>query len=210
MNHFLIFLIGIIFLGIFGMVHGEDAKNIGAAQADNKKATFAGGCFWCMEPPFAQLEGVISATSGYAGGDVKEPTYEQVCSGKTGHAEAVEIVYDPSKITYSELLDVFWKNIDPTQINGQFADRGTQYRTAVFYHDEEQKGIAEASKEKLQQSGKYDKPIVTEVVPAAEFYKAEDYHQDYYKKNPVRYKYYRQGSGREQYLKKPHPPAPSP
>jgi methionine-S-sulfoxide reductase len=202
-NHFLIFLtISIIFWGIFGAVHGEEAKNIGKTQADNKKATFAGGCFWCMEPPFAQLKGVISVTSGYIGGNVKNPTYEQVCSGETGHAEAVEIVYDPSKISYSELLDVFWKNIDPTQINGQFADRGTQYKTAIFYHDAEQKRSAEASKETLQASGKYDKAIVTEIVPAAEFYRAEDYHQDYHRKNPVRYQYYRQGSGREQYLKK--------
>jgi len=201
MNHFLIFLISMVVLSIFGAVHGEDTKNTDTAQTEYKKATFAGGCFWCMEPPFAQLEGVISTTSGYAGGYVKNPTYEQVCSGKTGHAEAVEIVYDPSKITYSELLDVFWKNIDPTQMNGQFADMGTQYRTAVFYHDEEQKRLAEASKETLRKSGKYDKAIVTEIVPAGEFYKAEDYHQNYYRKNPVRYKYYRQGSGREQYLK---------
>ncbi len=164
-------------------------------------ATFAGGCFWCMEGPFEQLEGVRSVTSGYTGGMEKNPTYEQVSSGRTGHAEAVQIVYDPSKISYQTLLDVFWRQIDPTTPNAQFADHGTQYRTAVFYHTDEQQRLAAASKERLAASGTFEKPIVTEIVPASEFYPAEDYHQDYYKKNPLRYTLYRVGSGRDRYLK---------
>jgi methionine-S-sulfoxide reductase len=168
-----------------------------------QKATFAGGCFWCMEPPYEGLEGVVSVTSGYTGGAKKNPTYEEVSSGRTGHAEAVEIVFDPAKISYAQLLDVFWKNINPTTPNQQFADFGSQYRTAVFYHDAEQKRLAEASKAELGKLERYQKyPIVTEIVPAAEFYPAEDYHQNYYKKNPIRYKLYRKGSGREDYLKK--------
>ena len=176
------------------------AKKEGATQLG--KATFAGGCFWCMEHPFDALPGVRSTTSGYAGGAEKDPTYKEVSSGGTGHAEVIEIVYDPSKVTYSELLDVFWMNINPTDSGGQFADRGKQYRTAIFYHDEEQKKLAIASKEKLGKSGRYDSPIVTEITPASEFYKAEEYHQDYYEKNPLRYKFYRYGSGRDEYLKK--------
>ena len=173
-------------------------------EADMKRmeqATFAGGCFWCMEPPFEKLPGVISVTAGYTGGTEKHPTYEQVSSGKTGHAEAVQVVYDSSTISYEQLLDVFWMNIDPTTPNAQFADHGTQYRTAIFYHDEEQKRRAEASKAKLERSRKFKAPIVTEVVPASPFYPAEDYHQDYYKKNTIRYKLYRIGSGRDAYLK---------
>jgi methionine-S-sulfoxide reductase len=165
-----------------------------------EKATFAGGCFWCMQPPFDKLDGVASTTVGYTGGLEKNPTYKEVSSGKTGHAEAIQILYDPSQITYAQLLDVFWRNIDPTQVNGQFADRGRQYRTAIFYHNEEQKRLAEASKQALKDSGRYDKPIVTEVVPATEFYEAEDYHKDYYKKDPIRYKLYRYGSGRDWFL----------
>lgn len=165
-------------------------------------AMFAGGCFWCMEPPFEKLDGVSSVTSGYTGGTEQHPTYDQVSSGKTGHAESIQIHYDPSKINYQQLLEVFWMNIDPTQIRGQFADQGSQYRTAVFYHTDEQQQLAEASKDALQRSGKFDKPIVTEIVPASAFYPAEDYHQDYYKKNAIRYKLYRAGSGREGFLKK--------
>lgn len=165
-------------------------------------ATFAGGCFWCMEGPFEQLDGVLSVTSGYTGGATERPAYEEVSSGATGHAEAVRIVYDPSTVTYQQLLEVFWRNVDPTQADGQFADRGRQYRTAVFYHDEEQRRLAEGSKEALARSGKFNKPIVTEIVPASTFYPAEDYHQDYYRKNPLRYKLYRAGSGREGFLKK--------
>ena len=167
-----------------------------------EKATFAGGCFWCMQPPYDKLPGVISTTVGYTGGTKANPTYEEVCMGKTGHAEAVEIAYDPSKVSYSQLLDVFWKSIDPTTLNQQFADRGTQYRTAIFYHDEEQKKLAVASKEKLEKSGKFKKPIATEIIPASSFYPAEDYHQGYYKKCPIPYQLYKVGSGREGYLKK--------
>lgn len=165
-------------------------------------ATFAGGCFWCMEPPFEQLEGVVSVTSGYAGGTEPNPTYEEVASGKTGYAEAVHVTYEPSRITYEQLLEVFWRNIDPTTPNQQFADHGPQYRTTIFYHTEEQRRLAEASRAALARSGKFDKPLVTEIVPAGPFYPAEAYHQDYYKKNPLRYKLYRIGSGREGFLKR--------
>jgi len=172
------------------------------AGAQTEKATFAGGCFWCMEPPFEKLDGVTEVISGYTGGKKVNPTYEEVSYGGTGHLESVQIIYDPSKITYSELLDVFWKQIDPTDPNGQFVDRGSQYRSAIFYHNDEQKSLAEKSKEELNKSGKFGKPIVTEIIMAPAFYKAEDYHQDYYKKNPIRYKFYRYNSGRDQYLKK--------
>ena len=167
-----------------------------------EKATFAGGCFWCMQPPYDKLPGVVSTTVGYTGGTKAHPTYEEVCTGETGHAEAVEIVYDGSKVSYSQLLDVFWRSIDPTTLNQQFADRGTQYRTAVFYHNEEQKRLAIASKEELGKSGKFKKPIATEIVPASTFYPAEDTHQGYYKKCPIPYQLYKVGSGREGYLKK--------
>ena len=167
-----------------------------------EKATFAGGCFWCMEPPFDNLDGVISTTSGYTGGVEKNPTYEQVSSGRTGHLEAIEVLYDPSKVSYEQLLDVFWKNVDPTQGNGQFVDIGPQYRTAIFYHSEEQRRLSLESRNRLQESRKFAKPIVTEIRPAMQFYKAEDYHQDYYLNNPIRYKYYRWGSGRDPFLEK--------
>ncbi|MFQ5963775.1 MAG: peptide-methionine (S)-S-oxide reductase MsrA [Candidatus Scalinduaceae bacterium] len=167
-----------------------------------EKATFAGGCFWCMQHPFDELRGVATTTVGYAGGYKENPTYEEVCAGGTGHTEAIEILYDPSKVTYSELLDVFWRNINPITLNKQFADYGTQYRTAIFYHNKEQKRLAEESKEALAKSGKFDKPIVTEITYASTFYKAEEYHQKYYEKCPVRYKLYKSGSGRDQYLKK--------
>lgn len=172
------------------------------ADTKTEKATFAGGCFWCMETPFEKLDGVTEVISGYTGGKKVNPTYEEVSYGGTGHLESVQIIYDPSKITYSELLDVFWKQIDPTDPNGQFVDRGSQYRSVVFYHNDEQKGLAEKSKEELDKSGKFGKPIVTEIIMASAFYKAEEYHQDYYKKNPIRYKFYRYNSGRDQYLKK--------
>lgn len=166
-----------------------------------EKATFAGGCFWCMEPVFQNLSGVIEVTSGYTGGTKEIPTYEEVSSGATGHVEAIQIVYDPSKVQYEKLLDIYWKNIDPTDTDGQFADRGSQYKTAIFYHNEDQKRLAEDSKKELESSGKFDKPIVTPILQAGEFYKAEEYHQDYYKKNPVRYNIYKKGSGREDFLK---------
>src|SRR5574341_368379 len=172
------------------------------ADTKTEKATFAGGCFWCMEPPFEKLDGVTEVISGYTGGKKVNPTYEEVSYGGTGHLESVQIIYDPSKITYSELLDVFWKQIDPTDPNGQFVDRGLQYRSAIFYHNDEQKSLAEKSKEELDKSGRFNKPIVTEIIEASTFYKAEDYHQDYYKKNPIRYKFYRFNSGRDRYLKK--------
>jgi peptide methionine sulfoxide reductase msrA/msrB len=171
-------------------------------DAKLKKATFAGGCFWCMEPPFEMLDGVIDVISGYTGGDKKNPTYKEVTYEETGHRESILITYDPSKISYEELLDVFWRQIDPTDNRGQFVDRGSSYRTAIFYHDEEQKRLAEKSKEDLDKSGKYQKPVVTPIIPATTFYDAEEYHQDYTKKNPIRYKWYRFNSGRDQFLKR--------
>ncbi|MGD9057153.1 MAG: peptide-methionine (S)-S-oxide reductase MsrA [Desulfobacterales bacterium] len=166
-----------------------------------KTATFAGGCFWCVESDFEKVDGVIEAVSGYAGGDVPNPTYKQVSAGGTGHTEAVQVTYDPDKITYKELLDILWRHMDPTDAGGQFVDRGSQYRPAIFYHNEEQKRIAEESKVQLEKSGRFSKPIATEIVPLTQFYPAEDYHQDYYSKNPLRYKMYRYGSGRDQFLK---------
>ena len=167
-----------------------------------EKATFAGGCFWCMTPPFEKLDGVKEVISGYTGGHTVNPTYEDVTSETTGHRESVEIAYDPSKITYEKLLDVFWRQINPTDAGGQFVDRGPSYTSAIFYHSEEQKRLAEESKKKLAGSGRFDKPIVTEILPAGAFYRAEEYHQDYWKKNPIRYKFYRYNSGRDQYLAK--------
>ena len=166
------------------------------------RATFAGGCFWCMEPAFKLLKGVNEVVSGYTGGKEKDPSYEQVCSGETGHLEAIQVTYDPEETGYQDLLEVFWRQIDPTDDEGQFADRGKQYKAAIFYHDEEQKKIAEQSKKKLEKSGRFAGTIATEIRKAEKFYPAEDYHQDYYKKNPLRYKMYRRGSGRDQYLKK--------
>lgn len=177
------------------------------SQADpqtqkTETATFAGGCFWCMEGPFEVLEGVHTVVSGYMGGKKKNPTYEEVSSGSTGHAEVIQITYDPSKVKYSQLLDIFWMNIDPTTKDQQFADVGTQYRSEIFYHDESQKKEAEESKKKLAASGKFEKEIVTGISAASTFYPAEDYHQDYYKKNPTRYKQYYSGSGRKGFLEK--------
>jgi peptide-methionine (S)-S-oxide reductase len=165
------------------------------------KATFAGGCFWCMEPPYDKLPGVISTVSGYMGGQVKNPTYEQVSTGRTGHTEVVQVEYDPSKVSYEKLLEVFWRNIDPTVKDAQFCDHGSQYRTGVFFHDDAQRKLAEASKAALQKSKPFKADIVTEITKAGEFYKAEEYHQDYYQKNPVRYKLYRNGCGRDARLK---------
>ncbi len=170
------------------------------APAGLAKATFAGGCFWCMEGPFDAVEGVVSTTVGYTGGTKEAPSYEEVSSGTTGHAESIEVVYDPKKVSYEKLLDVFWHNVDPLTKDGQFCDFGNQYRTAIFYHDEAQKQAAEASKKKLEASGRFGKPIVTQIVKAGTFWAAEDYHQDYYEKNPVRYKFYRWNCGRDQKL----------
>jgi methionine-S-sulfoxide reductase len=163
-------------------------------------ATFAGGCFWCMEPPYDKLEGVLATTSGYTGGDKVDPSYQEVSAGGTGHAEAVQVTYDPAKVSYERLLEVFWRNVDPLDAGGQFCDRGSQYRTAIFVHDEEQRRLAEASKQALESSGRFQQPIVTEIVAAGAFYPAEDYHQDYYEKNPIRYKFYRWNCGRDQRL----------
>ena len=171
-------------------------------QKGLKTATFAGGCFWCMEKPYEQYDGIQSVISGYTGGRKGDPTYEEVSSGRTGHVEAVQITYDPDRITYEELLGIFWRQIDPTDDGGQFADRGEQYMTAIFYHDGEQKTLAEISKKKLEDSKKFDKPIATKIIQYTKFYPAEDYHQDYYKKDPVRYDSYYQFSGRGPYLKK--------
>ncbi|HEX5640223.1 MAG TPA: peptide-methionine (S)-S-oxide reductase MsrA [Burkholderiaceae bacterium] len=164
-------------------------------------ATFAGGCFWCMEPPFDKLDGVISTISGYTGGHVQGPTYEQVSAGRTGHTEAVQVTYDPSKISYEKLLDVFWHNIDPTVKDRQFCDIGSQYRSGIFVHDAEQRRLADASKASLERGKPFKGPIVTEIANASTFYPAEEYHQDYYLKNPVRYRYYRAGCGRDARLK---------
>jgi len=163
-------------------------------------ATFAGGCFWCMEPPYDKLDGVTATISGYTGGSKADPTYEEVSAGGTGHTEAVQITYDPSKVRYEQLLEVFWRNVDPLDAGGQFCDRGSQYRTGIFVHDEEQRRLAEASKQALVEGDRFDRPIVTEIEPAGAFYPAEDYHQDYYEKNPVRYKFYRWSCGRDQRL----------
>ncbi len=170
------------------------------SESELAKATFAGGCFWCMEPPFDKLQGVVSTTSGYTGGHIENPSYKQVSAGRTGHAEAVQIAYDPEKISYAELLDVFWRNVDPLTPNRQFCDAGNQYRTAIFYHDETQRHLAEASKSRLEGSGRFQSEIVTEISPATAFYVAEKYHQDYYKKNPLRYKFYRISCGRDRRL----------
>ena len=166
------------------------------------KATFAGGCFWCMEHPFEEVDGVMEVVSGYAGGREEDATYEEVSTGNTEHYEAIQVTYDPSRATYQQMLDIYWKNIDPTDAGGSFADRGPQYRSAIFYHTDEQKRLAEISRERLNASGRYDKPIITEIVPFAAFYTAEDYHQDYARENPERYNAYRTGSGRDRYLKK--------
>ncbi|MGD2052608.1 MAG: peptide-methionine (S)-S-oxide reductase MsrA [Gammaproteobacteria bacterium] len=176
--------------------------NINAADSKTEIATFAGGCFWCMEPPFDKLDGVISTTSGYTGGHQANPTYKQVSAGNTGHTEAIQIEYDPAVISYEKLLSVFWKNIDPTTADRQFCDHGSQYRSGIFYHDESQKNAAESSLQKLEHTKPFDDPIVTEITAATVFYPAEEYHQDYYRKNPLRYKYYRYACGRDQRLEK--------
>jgi peptide methionine sulfoxide reductase msrA/msrB len=163
-------------------------------------ATFAGGCFWCVESDFEKVDGVVRVVSGYSGGREENPTYKEVASGGTGHLEVVQVHFNPDIITYKELLDIFWRHVDPTDPGGQFVDRGPQYRTAIFYHSEEQRQTAEASKIELDDSARFDRPIATELIKFSKFYEAEAYHQDYYKKNPLRYKYYRMGSGRDRFL----------
>jgi peptide-methionine (S)-S-oxide reductase len=189
-------------LGALAMLSaGPAVGQTPAAEGTRAKATFAGGCFWCMEPPFENLDGVTSVTSGYTGGHKPNPTYEEVSSGGTGHAESVQIVYDPSRISYEKLLDVFWHNIDPITPNAQFCDHGEQYRSAIFYHDDTQRRLAAESKQRLGESKRFAQPIVTQIVAATEFYPAEEYHQKYHQKNPVRYKYYRWNCGRDQRLR---------
>jgi len=179
------------------------ALELGVAMTTKTEtATFAGGCFWCMTPPFRNTKGVEHVTAGYTGGHVPNPTYEEVCTGTTGHVEAVQVVYDPQQVTYEQLLEVFWRNVDPTQQDGQFADHGSQYRTVIFYHNDEQKRLAEASKQQLAKSGKFKDPIVTAIEPASTFYAAEAYHQSYDLKNPTHYKLYKMGSGRAGFIQK--------
>jgi peptide-methionine (S)-S-oxide reductase len=190
-----------VIFGIMALPLALIAVGTVTAAGNLEKATFAGGCFWCMEHPFDALPGVESVTAGYTGGQKKNPTYKEVSAGGTGHAEAVQIVFDPSKITYAMLLDVYWRNIDPTTKDRQFCDIGNQYRAAIFYHTEEQHRAALQSKEALEKAKPFKEPVATGIVPAGEFYPAEEYHQHYYKKNPIRYNYYRNGCGRDQRLK---------
>ena len=183
-----------------GGAPGKDDKKMAKEAAGVRVATFAGGCFWCTEADFEKVTGVVKVISGYAGGQKEDPTYEEVSSGKTGHVEAIQVYYDPSKVTYQQLLDTFWRHIDPTDGGGQFVDRGAQYRGVVFYQDEAERQLAEKSKQDLDRSGRFKKPVATEIVKFTNFYSAEEYHQDYYLKNPLRYRYYRHGSGRDQFL----------
>jgi peptide-methionine (S)-S-oxide reductase len=185
---------------LLAVMPGTSSASEAAESRQLSTATFAGGCFWCMEEVFEGVEGVVSVTSGYTGGRAVNPSYEEVSAGGTGHVEAVEVVYDSTKVTYDRLLAVFWRNIDPTTPDRQFCDRGTQYRAAIFYRDAEQRRLAEASRLALEKSKPFQEPIVTEIVPALAFYAAEEYHQDFFKKNPVRYKFYKYNCGRAQRL----------
>lgn len=196
-------VLAVLVISAAGAVKAEPmTKETDKKEQGESRATFAGGCFWCMEPPFDQLKGVTATIPGYTGGKKKNPTYEEVSAGVTGHTEAVQVVYDPAQVTYQQLLEVFWRNVDPTVEDRQFVDVGSQYRTGIFTHDDQQKNLAEASKDALAKSGRFDKPLVTEITPLTDFYPAEDYHMDYYLKNPLHYKRYRRGSGRDQYLEK--------
>jgi peptide methionine sulfoxide reductase msrA/msrB len=202
-----------ITVALFALVFGWQSFATGRKEATEKgltmekrdselrKATFAGGCFWCVESDFEKIEGVVEAISGYTGGHKENPTYDEVSAGGTGHTEAVQVIYDREKVAYKDLLEVFWRHVNPTDAGGQFVDRGSQYRTGIFYHDEEQRRLAEASKQELERSGVFDKPIVTEITKLTRFYPAEDYHQDYYETHAYRYKLYRWNSGRDQFLK---------
>ena len=187
----------LLVLGGWGLLNVSSPSLSEMPEGNSATATFAGGCFWCMEGPFDELDGVLSTTSGYTGGYTANPTYAQVSAGVTGHAEAVEVAYDPQRISYQELLTVYWRNIDPTTPNGQFCDHGDQYRPAIFYHNEAQRRLAEASKEEIERTKTFSAPIVTEITQATEFYPAEEHHQDYYRKNPIRYKFYRLTCGRD-------------
>jgi len=187
-----VFTVSVLFLSAWNV----RSTNQAAADTTPGKAYFAGGCFWCMEEAFEKVEGVVSATSGYMGGRVANPSYEEVSAGRTGHAESVEVVYDPSKVTYQKLLDAFWHNVDPLTPNAQFCDHGSQYRSAIFFQTDEEKRASETSKQAIEQSKRFTEPIVTQIVPASQFYPAEEYHQDFYKKNPIRYKIYKYNCGR--------------
>ena len=192
-----------LFLFNFAFAAGsEEGTTMTKTPEKTSTAYFAGGCFWCTESDLEKVDGVLEVISGYTGGTVENPTYEQVSAGGTGHLESIKVIYDPAKVTYQQLLDAFWRHIDPTDAGGSFVDRGSQYRSAIFYQDEEQKRLAEESKAALNKSGRFDKPVVTEILPLTKFYPAEEYHQDYYKKNPLRYKFYRYRSGRDQFLEK--------
>ena len=203
-------LFGIGVIGIFvsallfgptawAQLAGDDSVDGGA---DSATATLAGGCFWCVEADLEKVDGVQEVISGYAGGTEVNPTYKQVSAGRTSHVEAVQAIYDPSRVTFSQLLEVFWKHVDPTDASGQFVDRGPHYRTVIFYEDQMQRKLAEESKKRLEESGVFDRPIVTEIRELNRFYRAEDYHQDYYKRNAFRYRYYRWNSGRDQFLER--------
>lgn len=198
------FIVSIILTGCTNLNAKDKVENtpMNKEAINLDRATFAGGCFWCMEPPFEKLAGVAEVLSGYAGGEKPDPSYEEVSSGSTGHYEVIELTYDPLKTSYEELLDVFWRQIDPTDDGGSFVDRGPQYRSAIFYHNQSQMLLAKASKERLSKSGKFHRPIVTDILPYDKFYAAEEYHQDYYKRNPIRYKFYRSASGRDRYIEK--------
>ncbi len=184
------------------LVHKDKGDDMNRNAGEVRTATLAGGCFWCTEADFEKLPGVVKVISGYTGGHTENPAYEEVSSGKTGHVEAIQVFFDPAEITYAQVLDYFWKHIDPTDGGGQFVDRGAQYRSLIFYHDEEQKKQAEQSRASLEASGRFDKPVLTEIEPFKVFYEAEGYHQDYYRKHPLKYKFYRHASGRDQFLKK--------
>jgi methionine-S-sulfoxide reductase len=198
----LLVCLAVLVVGISACAPKEVAKPQSTPSAPLATATFAGGCFWCMEPPFDKLDGVYETISGFAGGEEKNPTYKQVASGRTSHREAVQVKYDPEKVSYEQLLEAFWHGFDPTDDGGQFADRGPMYRSGIWYHSEHQRALAEASKVNLAKLGPFRAAIVTPIEPFKNFYPAEDYHQDYYQKNPVRYKFYRRGSGRDAFLKK--------
>jgi len=197
-------LLGLISLGcavlMIGALTAMPQRSLATVSSQSAKATFAGGCFWCMEEAYEKVDGVVTVISGYIGGQVDHPNYEQVSAGGTGHAEAVEVAYDPSKVTYQQLLEVFWRNVDPTTLNAQFCDHGNQYRTAIFYHDEMQKQLINESQKTVEGSKTFPEPIVTEISPASMFYPAEEYHQDFYTKNPIRYKFYKWNCGRAQRL----------
>jgi peptide-methionine (S)-S-oxide reductase len=191
-----VFALAIFLIGSWTVQSASQAAGNGIPS----KAYFAGGCFWCMEEAFEKVEGVLSATSGYMGGTVANPSYEAVSAGRTGHAESVEVVYDPAKVSYQRLLDAFWHNVDPVTPNAQFCDHGSQYRSAIFFQTEEEKRASDASKQAIEQSKRFNEPIVTQIVMASQFYPAEEYHQDFYKKNPFRYKVYKYNCGRAKRL----------